>query len=59
MLKKTDCRRRTHILTDSPLMLQSLDVEPECGGDGVDVLSVELLQDRRLPGIVQAPEKCG
>ena len=36
-------------------MLQGLDVEAQCGGDGVDVFAVELLEDGRLAGIVQAP----
>ena len=35
-------------------MLERLDVEAERGRDGVDVLPVELLQDRRLAGVVQA-----
>ena len=34
-------------------MLERLDVESERGRDGVDVLAVELLQDRRLPRVVQ------
>ena len=34
-------------------MLEGLDVESERGRDGVDVLPVELLQDRRLAGVVQ------
>ena len=34
-------------------MLEGLDVESEGGRDGVDVLAVELLQDRRLAGVVQ------
>lgn len=36
-------------------MLQGLDVEAQCGGDGVDVFTVELLEDGCLAGIVQAP----
>ena len=36
------------------LVLERLDVEAERGRDGVDVLPVELLQDRRLAGVVQA-----
>ena len=36
-----------------PVVLEGLDVESECGRDGVDVLAVELLQDRRLAGVVQ------
>ena len=35
------------------LVLEGLDVESERGRDGVDVLPVELLQDRRLAGVVQ------
>lgn len=46
-----------HPLNASPLMLQSLDVEPERGRDGVDVLPVELLEDGRLAGVVEAAEK--
>ena len=34
-------------------MLECLDVEAERGRDSVDVLAVELLQDRRLPRVVQ------
>lgn len=34
-------------------MLQSLDVEAQGGGDGADIFSVELLQDGRLPRVVQ------
>ena len=34
-------------------MLQRLDVEPERGRDGVDVLTVKLLEDGRLAGVVK------
>ena len=37
-----------------PVVLQSLDVEPEGRGDRVHVLAVELLQHGRLAGVVQA-----
>ena len=37
----------------SCLVLEGLDVEPEGGRDGVDVLPVELLQDRRLARVVK------
>lgn len=38
----------------SPPVLQRLDVEAQGGGDGVDVFSVELLEDRGFAGVVQA-----
>ena len=37
----------------SCLVLEGLDVEPEGGRDGVDVLPVELLQDCRLSRVVK------
>lgn len=39
-----------------PVVLEGLDVESEGGRDGVDVLAVELLQDRRLARVVQPAE---
>jgi len=36
-------------------VLQRLDVEAQGWGDGRDVLTTELLEDRRLPGIVKSP----
>jgi len=36
-----------------PFVLQCLDVEAQCGRDGADILPVELLQDGRLPRVVQ------
>lgn len=36
-------------------MLQGLDVEAECGRNGVDRLPVEPLQDRRFASIVESP----
>ena len=36
-----------------PFEFQRLDVEAEGGGDGADVLVVELLEDGRLPRVVQ------
>lgn len=37
------------------LVLQRLDVETKCGFDGVDVVPVELLDDRGLAGVVEPP----
>lgn len=36
-----------------PFVLQRLDVEAQCWGDGADVFSVELLEDGGLPRVVQ------
>ena len=39
------------------LRLDGLDVEPLCGGDGVDVLAGEGLEDRRLAGVVETKQQ--
>ena len=38
------------------LRLDGLDVEPLCGGDGVDVFAGEGLEDRRLAGVVETKQ---
>lgn len=43
----------------SPLVLQRFDVEAQRRGDGAHVFSVELLQDGRLPRIVQTSARLG
>lgn len=42
-----------HIACLLPFVLQSFDVEAQCRRDGADVFSIKLLQDRRLPRVVQ------
>lgn len=37
-----------------PSMFQGLNVETQCWGDGADIFSVKLLEDGRLPSVVQA-----
>ena len=39
------------------VVYESLDVEAERGADSRDVLAVELLENRRLPGVVEAEEQ--
>ncbi len=38
-------------------MLQRLDVESQSGRNGRNVLAVELFQDRRFAGVVEAPKR--